>query len=180
MFIDASLHLRKTHGLKAEDIAGIVCTVPPGQVKRNFEPEAVKYAPPSGYAAISSIPYMVGAALSEGRLTLEEVTDGKVRDSNILALARKVQWAVDDRYRDYQNAAVEIRMKDGRSFRREQTDAIGSPEIPASRAQVEEKFRANAGDVISGSAAGRIVSTVFDLENCGDINALTRLLRGAA
>jgi 2-methylcitrate dehydratase PrpD len=171
------LHLGKEHSLRAEDIAEIICTVPPGQVKRNFEPEQVKYSPPNGYAAISSIPYMVGAALVEGRLTLKEVSDEKVGDPQILALARKVKWAVDDAYRDYQNAAVEIHMQDGRSFRREQTDAIGSPEIPAPRELIEGKFRANAGYGKASRNADRIIAVVSRLEDCDDINELTALLR---
>lgn len=171
------MHLRKAYELKADAIAEIVCTVPPGQVRRNFEPEQVKYSPASGYAAISSIPYMVAAALVEGRLTLNEVTDEKVRDPQILAVARKVKWHVDRSYRDYQNAAVEIRLQDGRSCRREQTDAIGSPEIPAPRELVESKFRANAEYGMASKHAKRIIEVVSGLENSADINELTALLR---
>lgn len=171
------MHLRAEHDLSADEIAEIVCTVPPGQVKRNFEPEQVKYSPPSGYAAISSIPYMVAAALVEGRLTLKEVTDEKVRDPQILALASKIKKAVDPAYRDYQNAAVEIRLRDGRTYRREQTDAVGSPELPAPRELVERKFRENAEHCMEAKNVDRIIEAVSGLEKSPDINGLTTLLR---
>ena len=171
------MHLKNEHHIRHEDIAEIICTASVGQ-KRNFEPEEVKYAPPNGYAAISSIPYMVSAALVEGRLTLREVTDEKVKDRRILKLIQKVKRAEDLFFKDYKNAAVEIRMQDGRRFKREQTDAVGSPEIPAPREMVEAKFRSNAEQWMSSRAIDRIIATVRDLENLQDITVLTTLLQG--
>jgi 2-methylcitrate dehydratase len=173
------LHLRKEHHLRHEDIAEIICTTSVGQ-KRNFEPEDIKYAPPNGYSAISSIPYMVSAALVEGKLTLREVTDEKVKDPKILKLIQKVKRSEDLFYKDYQNAAVEIRMRDGRVFKRTQTDAVGSPEIPASREMIEAKFRSNADQWMSDRNLDKIIETVQDFENLTDIKTLTALLQTVA
>jgi 2-methylcitrate dehydratase PrpD len=170
------LHLRKEHHLRHEDIAEIICTTSVGQ-KRNFEPEEVKYAPPTGYSAISSIPYMVSAALVEGRLTLREVTDEKVKDPKILKVIQKVKRSEDLSFKDYQNAVVEIRMHDGRILKRTQTDAVGSPEIPASQEMIEAKFRSNADRWMSGRNINRIIETVQNFENLNDITALTALLQ---
>jgi 2-methylcitrate dehydratase PrpD len=95
------LHLRKEYHLRHEDIAEIICTTSAGQ-RRNFEPEEVKYRPPSGYSSITSIPYMVSAALVEGKLTLREVTDEKVKDPKILKLIQKVKRIEDLFFKDYQ------------------------------------------------------------------------------
>ncbi len=171
------MHLRKEYDLNSDEIAEIICTVSPGQIKRNFEPERIKYSPPNGYAAISSIPYMVAASLVAGRLSLKEVTDSKVKDPRIIALARKVKRAEDPSFRDYQNAAVEIRMRDGRSYKHAQTDAVGSPDIPAPREMVENKFRSNADRCLSPKNMDRIIEMVANLESISDINELTTILR---
>ncbi len=171
------MHLRKESNLTPEDISEIICTVSPGQMKRNFEPAEVKYTPPNGYAAISSIPYMVSASLVEGRLTLAEVTDEKVKDPRILEVAQKVKRAEDLSFRDFRNAAVEIRTKDGRSVRHAQTDAIGSPDIPASREMIESKFRSNAGACMTAKNMDDIIEMVSNLEQLDDLSALMTLLR---
>ena len=176
MYIDASLRLRKEFNLKHEDISEIICTVSPGQLKRNFEPEEVKYTPPNGYAAISSIPNMVSASLVEGRLSLAEVTDEKVKDPRILGLARKITRVEDKSFMDYRNAAVEIRTKSGQIVKHAQTDAVGSPDIPASREMIESKFRSNAGGCMSAKNMDDIIEMVSNLEQLDDISSLTALL----
>lgn len=120
---------------------------------------------------------MVSAALVEGKLTLREVTDEKVRDPKILRLIQKVKRSEDLSFKDYQNAAVEIRMRDGRVFKRAQTDAVGSPEIPASCEAIEAKFRSNADRWMSDRNIDRIIETVQNFENLKDITSLTALLQ---
>lgn len=163
--------------MNGEDIAEIICTTSPGQYGRNFEPEHIKYTPPTGYAAISSIPYMVSAALVEGKLTLAEVTDEKVKDPRILQVAQKVKRAEEPSFKDYQNAKVEIKLRDGRVLKREQTVAVGSPEMPASQEMVEAKFRTNAKQCMSGKNMDEIIATVTNLENLDDVSVLMKLLQ---
>ena len=171
------MHLRKEFNLTHEDISEIVCTVSPGQMKRNFEPAEVKYTPPNGYAAISSIPYMVSASLVEGRLSLAEVTDEKVKDARILDTARKIKRVEDLSFRDYRNAAVEIHTKDGRTVKHAQTDAVGSPDIPAPQEMIEAKFRSNAGACMTAGNLDAIVEMVSNLEQLDDVSDLMTLLR---
>lgn len=171
------MHLRKEHNVNFEDITEIICTTSPGQIKRNFEPEHIKYTPPTGYAAISSIPYMVSASLVEGQLTLAEVTDEKVKDPRILQVAQKVKRAEEVTYRDYQNASVEIKLRDGRVVKRAQTVAVGSPEMPASQELVEDKFRKNAKQCMSDRDMDKLIATVLKLEKLEDLSILIKLLR---
>jgi 2-methylcitrate dehydratase len=146
-------------------------------MKRNFEPEHIKYTPPNGYSAITSIPYMVSAALVEGQLTLKEITDEKVKDPRILKLAQKVKRAEEPFFVDYQNAAVEIRLRDGRVVKHAQTDAVGSPEIPASPEMIEAKFRRNSERWISAKNMDNIIATVENLEKIDDVSVLMALLQ---
>jgi 2-methylcitrate dehydratase len=163
--------------LNYEDITEIICRVSPGQMKRNFEPEQIKYTPPNGYSAITSIPYMVSAALVEGQLTLNEVTDEKVKDPRILKLAQTLRRSEDVLFVDYQDAAVEIRLRDGRVVKHAQTDAVGSPEIPASDEVVEAKFRKNSERWISPKNMDEIIDTVGNLEELDDVSMLMGLLQ---
>ncbi len=160
-----------------EDISEIICTASPGQIKRNFEPAQARYTPPTGYSAITSIPYMVSAALVEGRLTLAEVTDEKVKDPRILAVAQRVKRSEEPFFKDYQNAAVEIRLRDGRVVKQVQTDAVGSPETPAPPEMIKAKFRGNAGQCMSDRNMDKIIETVENLEDLEDVSVLMKLLK---
>ena len=133
-------------------------------VKRNFEPEEIKYSPPSGYAAISSIPYTVAAALVEGRFTVDE-------------LARKVQRGVNTNFLDYQNAAVDIKLKNGENYIYSPEQAIGSPEMPASREMIEDKFKTSSKHVLSENRMQEVIDTIAKLEELEDVSRVMRMLK---
>ena len=155
----------------------VICTTTSGHVKRNFEPEEIKYSPPNGYASISSIPYTVAAALVEGQFTLNEVSDEKVKNPRILDMAKKVKPAVDDGFRDYQNARVHIKLKDGSTCERYLENAIGSPQHPAPPELIEGKFKTIAEHLISGSRIQQIIDTIAHLEDLERMDELMMLLK---
>ena len=171
------MHLRKEHNIDPEDVTEVICTTSPGQVKRNFEPEDIKYSPPSGYASISSIPYTVAAALVEGQFTLNQVSDEKVKDPRILHMAKKVKRAVDDGFRDYQNARVQIKLKDGSNYERYLENAIGSPQHPVPPELIEGKFKTISEHLISDSRIQQIIDTIAHLEDLERVDELMMLLK---
>jgi 2-methylcitrate dehydratase PrpD len=118
----------------------------------------------------------VAAALVEGQFTLKEVSDDKVKDPQILKTARKVKRGVNPDFVDYRNALVNIRLKDGKSYERYLEDAIGSPEMQASREMIEGKFRTNAEHVLSEGKIQAVIDTVDALDTLEDISGLMRLL----
>jgi len=146
-------------------------------VKRNFEPAEIKYSPPTGYASISSIPYTVAAALVEGRFTVEEVSDEAVKKTQILELARKVQRSVNTNFLDYQNAAVNITLKNGKTYKHSPEQAIGSPEMPASRKIIEDKFISSTKHVLSEERMQEVIDTVDKFDKLDDVSGLMRLLK---
>lgn len=120
---------------------------------------------------------MVGAALVEGRATLAEVSDEKVKDPKILRMARKVTRIVDPSFEDYRSASVTVKMKDGRMYQHDQKAALGSPEMPAPRKMIEDKFLANVDGMLSKKRAQAVIDAVAHLEELHRVSELMELLQ---
>src|SRR5438309_5710954 len=82
-------------GVKAEDIAEIVCEVAEGTVHRLWEPLADKQRPANGYAAKFATPYLLATGFVRGSVGLGAFTQEAIRDSSVLALAAKVKYVID-------------------------------------------------------------------------------------
>ena len=171
------LHLKRDHNLDPKDIVEVHCRVNPGTYYRSFEPKELKYAPPNGYAAITSIPYLLAVALVEGRVTTAEVSDEKVKDPRVLEMARKVTRTADPSMVNYCGGHVTIRMKDGHAYEHHQNAALGSPDLPAPRETIEEKFRVNTDGVLSQARAQAAIDTVAKLEELNQVSELMCLLQ---
>jgi 2-methylcitrate dehydratase PrpD len=144
-YMDCALRLRER--VRPREIAAIRCRTAPGPVPRLWEPLAGKHAPPNGYAAKFSLPYLLATILVRGRAGLAEFADEAVRDAEVLALARRVSYELDPTI-DYPRqfvGDVEITLADGRVLRERQDRPRGGPDAPLTRAEVEAKFRGNAG-----------------------------------
>ena len=120
---------------------------------------------------------MVAAALAEGRATLAEVTDEKVKDPRILKIAKKVTRTVDPSFEDYRSASLTIKMKDGRTYQHDQKAALGSPEMPAPREMIEDKFLANVDRFLSKKRAQAVIDAVAHLEELHRVSELMELLQ---
>jgi len=114
-------------------------------VHRLWEPLDLKRAPPNAYSAKFSIPFCVGYALLYGQVGLEAFTEATVRDPRIASLASKVGYQVDpaNPYPDEYTGHVRITMNDGRVLEERQPHLRGGQREPLTRADIEEKFRAN-------------------------------------
>ncbi|HEX6209878.1 MAG TPA: MmgE/PrpD family protein [Methylomirabilota bacterium] len=147
-YMDCAMRLRERVG--PGEIVAIRCRTAAGPVPRLWEPLAGKHAPPNGYAAKFSLPYLIATILARGRAGLAEFTDNAVRDPAVLALARRVGYELDASI-DYPRqfvGDVEITLADGRVLRERQDRPRGGPDAPLTRAEVEAKFRGNAGLVL--------------------------------
>jgi 2-methylcitrate dehydratase PrpD len=144
-YIDCARRLRE-RGIAADDIAEIECEVGEGTVHRLWEPLAAKQAPPNGYAAKFATPYCIAAALLHGHLGLEAFSDAAVADPGVGALARKVRYRIDpaNPYPKAYTGHVRATLRDGRVAEERQPHLRGGAQAPLSRAELEEKFAANA------------------------------------
>src|SRR5581483_3360148 len=90
-YIDCAKRLA-ARGIKADDIAEMVCEVGEGTVHRLCEPLADKQKPRNGYAAKFAVPYLLAEGFVHGNVGLDAFTETAVRDQAVLALAAKVRY----------------------------------------------------------------------------------------
>jgi len=143
-YIDCARRLAK-NDIVPGDVAEIVCETAEGIVHRLWEPLDVKRKPPNAYSAKFSIPFCVGYGLLYGHVGLDAFTEATVRDPQVSWLASKVSYQVDpaNPYPNEYTGHVRIRMKDGRVLEERQPHLRGGQREPLTRADIEEKFRAN-------------------------------------
>jgi 2-methylcitrate dehydratase PrpD len=162
-YMDCAARLRER--VRPEAIAAIRCRTAAGPVPRLWEPLAGKQAPPNGYAAKFSLPYLVASILVRGRAGLAEFADDAVRDRAVLALARRVTYELDAAI-DYPRqfvGDVEITLTDGRVLRERQDRPRGGPDAPLTRAEIEAKFRGNAALALTPAGVEGVVRAVDGL-----------------
>jgi 2-methylcitrate dehydratase PrpD len=162
-YMDCAMRLRER--VRAADIAAIRCRTAAGPVPRLWEPLAAKHAPPNGYAAKFSLPYLLATILVRGRAGLAEFTDGAARDAEVLDVARRVGYELDATI-DYPRqfvGDVEITLTDGRVLRERQDRPRGGPDAPLTPAEIEAKFRGNAGLALPPDQVERVVAGVRGL-----------------
>jgi 2-methylcitrate dehydratase PrpD len=162
-YMDCALRLRER--VRAADIVAVRCRTAPGPVPRLWEPLAAKHAPPNGYAAKFSLPYLVATILVRGRAGLAEFTDAAVREPAVLDVARRVRYELDATI-DYPRqfvGDVEVTLTDGRVLRERQDRPHGGPDAPLTRAEVETKFRGNAALVLPADQVEGVIRAVDGL-----------------
>lgn len=143
-FADCALALRSKVDLKK--VARITALVPEGIVEAVCEPAAAKRRPVSDYDAKFSLPYIVAASLVRGRFTLSELEDDALHDSEILALAGKVDYRIDPEttFPRHYGGAVLVQTTDGGEFMHKEAVNRGSADRPLANADVVKKFMENA------------------------------------
>jgi 2-methylcitrate dehydratase PrpD len=144
-FIDCAIALARD-GVRADDIAEIVCEVAEGTVHRLWEPLAVKHRPPTPYAAKFSTPYCMAAGFHDGRAGFAQFTDARIDDAAVLALAAKIRYVInpDDDYPRNFSGHLRATLRDGSTREHRQPHMRGGAHAPLPAAELEMKFADNA------------------------------------
>ena len=161
-YMDCAQRLRERHAIRPEQISAVRCRTAPGPVPRLWEPLATKHAPPNGYAAKFSLPYLFATILVRGRAGLAEFTDDAVRDPAVLRVTRGVTYEVDPGI-DYPRqfiGDVAITLADGRVVYERQDRPRGGPDLPMSAEELTAKFRGNAALALPDDRIDRVVAAV--------------------
>jgi 2-methylcitrate dehydratase PrpD len=164
-YMDCALRLRERHRIKPEQIVAIRCRTAAGPVPRLWEPLGAKHAPPNGYAAKFSLPYLVAVILVKGRAGLAEFTDAAVGDREVLRVAERVGYELDPTI-DYPRqfvGDVTIVLADGAVVHERQDHPRGGPDAPLTREELEAKFRGNAALAMPSRQAERVIQAVHGL-----------------
>jgi 2-methylcitrate dehydratase PrpD len=133
-------------GIKPEDIKEIVCEVGEGTVHRLWEPLAAKQAPPNGYAAKFSSPFLIAYGFVHGNVGLDAFTPEAIADKKARALAAKIKYVIDPN-NPYPNAFtghIRATLNDGTVVEERQAHFRGGAHEPLTRADIEDKFMLNA------------------------------------
>jgi 2-methylcitrate dehydratase PrpD len=177
---DATLALRRKHGLTPEAIRSMTALLSPGQYKIVCQPEEAKKAPANSYDAQFSVHYTMAASILHGRFTLNELDEQAIRDPRVLELCQRAHYAEDpgSRFPRYYSGEVVIETTDGRTLRHREEFNRGSDGQPLSAADVEQKFRDNAARVMSPARIERVIDLAMTLDKADSVVALTEALAG--
>ena len=140
-YIDAALALRKekfaTANLALENIVSISCTMAPWAVPIVGEPRDTKIAPRNDLEAIASLPFMVSAALVEGRVDVATLSPATIQDPEIRRLSTQIGCMADASLGTGFDGRMDIILRDGTSLSR----SVGA--VPPSEARIVAKFQVN-------------------------------------
>jgi 2-methylcitrate dehydratase PrpD len=179
--LEAAIDIAGSEDLHPDDVQSVTCLVHEDYVPVVCEPRDRKIAPSSDYEAKFALQYLVAAALVHRRLTLAELDDAVRTDAQVLALARRVNYALDpdSGYPDVYSGEVAVRTTDGRDISRRVFVNRGAPERPVTEQDVLEKFHANLAFAgVDDDRAARIADAVLHVERCDDAATLAELLAG--
>ena len=168
-YMDCAQRLRDRHRVRPDEVVSVLCRTAAGPVPRLWEPLAAKHAPPNGYAAKFSLPYLLASILVRGRAGLAEFADDAVHEAAVLSVARRVRYQLDATI-DYPRqfvGDVEVTLRDGRVLRERQDRPRGGPDAPLTREELEAKFRGNAGLALPPERVERAIRAVHALAGGG-------------
>lgn len=176
--IDAAVRLTEQYQLRPADIAQVTALLPQAAIPLVCEPKSAKRRPHDSYAAQFSIYFATAAALIRRGFTLDDLTDEALRDAEILALADRVDYAIDDRttFPKFYSGAVVVTTRDGRTFTAREDMHRGAPERPMSEAEIIAKFNAAAERVFTPAKAASLVETILAVDKIDNVASLVAQL----
>jgi 2-methylcitrate dehydratase PrpD len=143
-YIDCMLRLAD-EGVKADDIITVECETGEGLVDRLWEPLPAKQRPASGYAGKFSMPYCMAVAMIDRRVGLQQFTDARAGEPDVLALASRIRYVIDPQNEYPRNYTGHVRatLRDGTVRELRQPHFRGGSHEPLTREELIDKFHAN-------------------------------------
>ena len=140
-----------------------------------------EYKPEGVTAAQMNMPYVVAVTALEGELFIDQFTEEKVKDPEIIAFSRKVEVIPDPELDklgpQFRHAIVaEMKTVDGRVFSERVDTAKGSNKRPMSADEVIKKFKVLACKVLPENTVDELYDAVLNLEKVSDVRTVAELL----
>jgi 2-methylcitrate dehydratase PrpD len=176
--IDCAFKLVQSYDIVPEDIESITIDVAPMHFDSPLNQPFELGEFPQGNA-IFSLRYHVANVLVRKSVKPEHLTEEKIRDPQVGALARKVNVTGNTPADMIEAADVTVRMKDGRSFHAYEEEARGNPiKKPLGKDEIVAKFRDNVAfsKTVSREHAEELLNMLNHLEEVADITKIIRLL----
>ncbi len=174
--LDLTLNLRRRHGIAASAVERIRVTL-----DEKAALPLVYDAPKNALQAKFSLKFAVAAAVVDGAAGLKQFSDERVRDPKISHLMNRIEFirrpAAKQKPAIGIDTEIEIALKIGAKHRARASVARGHPQQPASRADIEEKFRQCAGGVLPQKKVGKFLENFSTLERAPSLRAWLGPLR---
>jgi len=133
--------------------------------------------PKTYHEAQVSLPYATAVAMVEGRALLEQFTDAKLKDPQLLRLMGLMKISVDALLPRGVSCRMSMTLDDGARLVAQVDYPKGSIQNPMSDAELRGKFESLAVPVVGASRATQIADRVSDIENCTSVRELMELTR---
>jgi 2-methylcitrate dehydratase PrpD len=154
--VTAAMELREAHGFRAEDVRAVVVEGSPrmAEIHAIHEPEDLVLAQ-------YSTPFCVATALVGDPRDPARFGEGALADPLVRALTRKVEVRGTARGGGWATT-THVELNDGRRFEKHVAEFPGTPAMPMSAAEREQKFMRLTGRL--GAAAGPLFARLEQIE----------------
>ena len=177
--VDAALKIReKLGGFNVDEVESI--SIKTFTVCYNIivkDPE--KWDPKTRETADHSLPYIVAAALLDGRVWLETFEEKRILDPEIRRVISKMRIEIDpDHDREYPRGipnTIRVTLKDGRSIEERVTYPKGHFLNPVSDEELESKFHALGERLVSRDKREEALKALWSFEQIEDLTYLMKL-----
>jgi len=177
--ISAVLALVRDHDLAPNDIAKVhIRTTTRGA---DILSDPSKYDPHTKETADHSLPYVIAAAIVEHQVTPVQFTPEKLAHRLIREQLKKIVVTADPEiekvFPELQRVIVRIHTIDGREFMQQLDYPKGDPRNPLTDSDLEEKFEALSGPVMSHDACRRAIHAIWNLDRQPSVSELMKLFQ---
>jgi len=177
--ISAVLALVKDNDLKPDDVAKVhIRTTARGA---DILSDPSKYDPHTRETADHSLPFVIAAAIAERQVTPLQFTMEKITDPTIRAQLNKIVVVADPEiekvFPALQRVVATIQTSDGREFSKQLDYSKGDPRNPLTDKEVEEKFEALAGPVMTQATRREAIDAIWALDKQSSVSELMKLFR---
>jgi len=180
--INSALNITKKNKINLNDIAAIHAEVPT-VAQAVLMPAEDKKRPKNAINAKYSIPFTVSTALVDGNVTLDSFDDDKLVREEVLKLADKFTFTLNDEWdRSLEmktGGRITITMNDGTKYEETVAQTLGNPDNPMSMEDLKAKFTScMAKSALPKDAAysDMVFDHVMNLELIPDIRDLAKML----
>ena len=129
------------------------------------------------WEASASLHYVAAAVLHDRELWLEQFEPQRYDDPALRRFSKECIELLGDSTLTAEQAVVEAEMSDGSVLSARCEASKGTPENPLTAAEIEDKFRKGAKDVLMPAAVEHVLNTVRHLEDVKSVRALMSTLR---
>ena len=132
-----------------------------------------------------SVAYCVAVALIDGSAFLDQFTEQRVRDRQLLALVERTNVILNSEFdalspEERDMTVVRCVTHDGQVFETSRAFAKGHPSDPMSEEEVVRKYRTLVGGTLSGERADWLESLILNLESIDNSQVLSGILGAAS